>query len=218
MMNLLEKGLRYEGKSTFREWIELEELKNRIAKAAEESSGTFPDEMFDFLSAAFALDRKDFQEAYWSDCITLFMDVCKANYPKVKLPFLEASPDKHKHEPWEYEKRLWNLYSHMLAKMYGWTLEYIGDLKVDEALGKIQEILIDDQLEHEFQWSLSDRAFSYDSNTKTSKPNPLPRPYWMQEKLKGIKKFKIPKGLLPVGNVDYSTIDEENRPKEINAL
>ena len=49
MMNLLEKGLRYEGKSKFREWIELEELKNLIAKATEGSSGTFPDRMFDFL-------------------------------------------------------------------------------------------------------------------------------------------------------------------------
>jgi len=65
----------------------------------------------------------------------------------------------------------------MLAKNYGWTLEYVSMLQVEEALAKIQEILVDEQLEHEFFYGLSEVAYSYDSSTKKSKFVPMPQSY-----------------------------------------
>jgi hypothetical protein len=90
----------------------------------------------------------------------------------------------------------------MLAKSYGWTLEYISNLTVQEALPKIQEILVEEQNNKEFLWIMSDRSATYNESTKTYQANPLPRPNWMSRHIdikKELKTTKIPTNFLPVG-------------------
>jgi len=63
-------------------------------------------------------------------------------------------------------------------------------------------MLVDDQLEKEWEWSLSELAYSYNSSTKKSEFKELPRPDWMDGKeIEEIKLIKIPKSMMPVGQV-----------------
>jgi len=103
---------------------------------------------------------------------------------------------------WNYAGRAWYLYAHMLSSKYGWSLEYTSNLKLDDALPAIQEILLEEQLEKEFQWTMSERSSYYDDKSKTSKANPLPRPDWMNRHIdpkKELKVTQIPVDMLPMG-------------------
>jgi hypothetical protein len=203
------------GKSPrFRKWIELENLKQEIIKATD--GGNFPEKLLEFLSVAlWGLDKKYFEQANWMLIVQSFYG-CISLSPKVELPITTPTSEEHKDEDWNYPQRTWNLYSHMLAKNYGWDLEYISQLDVFEALAHIQEIIIDDQLNREFHYGLSEAAYSYDQRTKTSKYNPLPRPHWMRKKIQPIKKFLIPAYMMPVGVINMSdALPDEYLPKEI---
>lgn len=200
----------------FRRWIELEELKEHFIRAAEEGT-EFPLTLFRLLSAALGISPRHLQLIPWQRLLIAFNQVCLKNLPLIRLPLLtESSPIKAKKDAWDYEGRIWYLYSNMIAQSYGWTLDEISQLKVEDALAIIQEILTDEQLQREFAWGLSERAFSYDPKSKQSEFHALPRPYWMRPKIDmKVKKTKIPKMLMPVGMVNYDAVDEATRPKEI---
>jgi hypothetical protein len=196
----------------FRKWLELEHYKDKILEAVD--GGNLPVWMMTYLSTAFwGISPKWFEKADWMRIIMSFYKILSQS-PKLDLPITKPGSDKPKEESWDYDNRTWYLYSHMLAKNYGWTLEYISNLHVVSALATIEEILVDEQLDREFHYGLSEMAYQYDSRSKTSKFNPLPRPHWMRPKIKEIKKFPIPKAMLPFG-VDYSSLPPEYRPKEI---
>jgi hypothetical protein len=207
----------------FKEWIELEDKKEQVIRAVEEVKEDFPEIMIDFLSTALLLPKEDLEKMFWVDLMKLFAQVCQDLVPKRKLPILSTlNKEKQKKDIWDYDNRSWNFYTHLLAKSYGWTMEYIADLPVEDAIAQVQEILTDQQLQREFTWSMSEASVIYDSKTKTSRPNPLPRPYWMKqidiksEKEVPIEKFKLKKSYLPVGAVDYQAISAEFKPKEFD--
>lgn len=202
------------GLPKFKEWIVLEELKEKIIKAVEERSDEFPTHLLSFLSTALHVNSKHFKDAEWTRVVTAFYEIC-LNTPSVQIPLTAPSAEKHKDEDWDYPERTWHLYSHLLARNYGWSLEYISQLQVGEALAKIQEILTEDQLEREFQHSLSEVAYPYDKSTKMSRYAPLTRPHWMRPKVKDIKKRKMPRVNLPIGEVNYDAIPESIRPQPL---
>ena len=149
-----------------------------------------------------------------------FYRVCDILTIRTYLPIVSlTNNDKGPEITWNYNGRIWNYYSHLLAHAYGWSLEYIANLDVYDAMAQIEEILTSEQLEREFLWSMSEASVSYDEKTKTTKPNPLPRPYWMKQAKPDeplpVKRTPIPKNLMPVGVVSYEGIPEELRPKEI---
>lgn len=199
----------------FRRWIDLEELKEHFIRAAEEGT-EFPQTLFSLLSAALKISPERLKLMEWQKLLIAFNQVCLHNFPHVLLPILSEAPAiKARKDAWDYEGRTWFLYSHMVAKAYGWTLEEISQLKVEDALAIIQEILTDEQLDREFAWGMSPNAYSYDDKSKVSKFVELPRPYWMKPKIDIVKKLRIPKMMLPVGNVNYEAVDEATKPKEI---
>jgi len=200
----------------FRAWIELEEKKEKIIKAVDNGTPDFPENLVSYISTALNLNREKVDKLSWDEVIEIFLLILQNNHPHIHLPIIvEFHKEKTKENEWDYDGRLWHLYSHLLAKTYGWSLEYIANLNVEEALAKIQEILTDEQLEREFLWSMSEVAYSYDTSSKTSKFNPLPRPFWMRPKVQSPKKTRILKSLMPVGAVIYEGIDENIKPKEI---
>lgn len=200
----------------FQRWIELEELKEHFIRAAEEGTD-FPETLYRLLSAALKISPKHLRYIDWRKLLVVFNQVCLYNLPHLVLPIIAEAPAiKAKRDAWDYEGRTWFLYSHMIAKAYGWTFGEISQLKVEDALAIIQEILTDEQLDREFQWGLSANAYSYDPNTKKNKFVELPRPYWMRPKVESvIKKIRIPSKMMPMGNVDYGAVDEATRPKEV---
>jgi len=200
----------------FRRWIELEEHKGQVIRAIEEGNPEFPQTLVSFLSIALGLSEKYLLRVPWWSCMMAFYDVMRQNAPRIKIPLIvESDSKKQKEQGWDYDGRSWHMYSNLLAKTYGWSLEYIANLEVSEVLPKIQEILTDEQLDREFYWSSSEVAYSYDSSSKTSKFVPLDRPYWMRPKVTAPKKVKLLKALLPVGAVDYKAVGDDLAPKEI---
>jgi hypothetical protein len=199
----------------FKKWIFLEQQKEKIVQAVE-NDDNFPSELLSYISTAWGIDRKWFENADWTLLVNTFY-VCISKSPQVELPITTPSGDKQKDDPWDYENRTWHLYSHMLAKSYGWNLEYIARLSVMEALAKVQEIIAEDQLDKEFYYGLSEVAYHYDKGTKQSKFVPLPRPHWMRPKILPIKKSIMPASLLPVGVViTEGVLPPEFMPKEIH--
>jgi hypothetical protein len=189
----------------FGQWVKLEEQKNKILRAVEESSDEFPNHLFDFLSTALHFPSRYYRKASWILIVKAFYSATSHNFYKTDLALFEATQEKKKNDTmsWDYDSRSLHLYSHLLAKEYGWKLEYIYNLKLNYALPLIQEILLDEQLEKEFQWTMSERSAYYDDKSKTTKANPLPRPNWMQKHIdpaKELKVVKIPTNMMPVGN------------------
>ena len=89
-----------------------------------------------------------------------------------------------------------------MAKAYGWTEEYISNLEIETGLALIQEAIVDDQLNKEWEWSLTEIAYEYDKGSKTSKFRALPRPDWMGGGKKPPKKTTMLKVMLPVGYIE----------------
>ena len=193
-------------KPRFGKWIRLEEQKSKILEAVGETRDDFPNRLFEFLSTALYFDCR---KANWINVISAFYEVLKLTQYQISLPIFEPSKDDVKKDSWDYDGRTAYLYSHRLAKTYGWTLEYINNLKVMDVLPLVQEIATDEQLEKEWDWNTTEFSVTYDPKTKTSKMNPLPRPNWMNKHIDpetDIKKVKIPKDMIPVGH-GYSYAD-----------
>jgi hypothetical protein len=180
----------------FRKWISLEDHKKLIAEAVEGSE--FPERVFDYLSTAFG--DKGWRKKSWKTPVYSLADGFQKFNPDPSLPLLNA-PKEKKEADWEYKGRSWNYFSHLLANAYGWTLEYIAEMDVNEALGHVQEILTQEYLEQEFTHSLSEVSYVYNKNTKKSDYKPLPRPYWMRPVSQPTKKVRIRRDMLPVGYV-----------------
>jgi hypothetical protein len=198
-----------------KKWILLEAQKEKIIRAIEKGHD-FPSELFSYLSIALGVSYKRYEYADWKLLVEAFYS-CVLKSPILELPITLPSNEASKEESWDYPTRTWHLYSHLLAKSYGWPLEYISCLQVEEALAKIQEIIVDDQLDREFIYGLSEVAYHYDKNSKTSKFVPLPRPHWMRPRMQPVKKMIIPKSMMPVGNViTEGVLPPELMPREIH--
>ena len=202
-------------------WSRLESIAQEVHKAVESDVTKFPELVGLYLSTALNISTKISSKLKWSDTISLYYLALSINTPN-KIPLLTSDNKKEKPVGWDYTGRNWNYWSHLFAATYGWTLEYIAYLDTNIALAHIQEILTDQQLEHEFMWSTTEIAYPYNSNTKQSKFSPLERPYWMAERAQPIKKVKILRSMLPIGNVHDSSglglatyIQEENESKEV---
>lgn len=207
--------MKLRGQHRFKKWIRLESLKEKIVKAVGEAQPDFPDWFLLYTSTALGVSYRWYEKADWQRVVFLFY-VCLSKSPTVNFPITVPSNEKFKEEPWNYEGRLWHVYSHILASSYGWSLEYISQLQVSEAIAKIQEIMTEAQLEREFYYGLSEIAYPYDKGSKKSIFKPLERPHWMRPKIQPIPRFKIPKAVMPMGNVVMNgVLSEEYQPKEI---
>lgn len=195
-------------KVSFRKWLDLEAKKSKFIETA--GGEAFAEEVYVYLSAALDKPTSRLEKMGWKDTVALLYEAYNKFAPP-DLPIIKRAPQAGKPVDWDYDNRGWSFYSHILARAYGWTLEYIGDLEVTEALAHIQEILTDEQLEHEFTHSLSEMAYSYNKSSKKSEFRPMKRPYWMTPTIpKTIKRIKMRKDMLPQGLIkDISGLPSE---------
>jgi hypothetical protein len=185
---------------SLRGWAALEDLRRSIDSAAEEGEwSVVPELIFQSIELCCEVDR----DSDWMEVAATYNQILQLNLPTKKFPML-TSKDKGKPMPWEYPGRSWYFWLNVLAKSYGWSAEEIGEMDVDDAIGLYQEIVIDDQLENEWQWGLSEMSYEYNNSTKKSHFKPLPRPDWMKGvvgKPKPVPKIKMPVRMMPVGNI-----------------
>lgn len=183
-------------------WLKLSDIHSKIQEAADTKNfDGVSDGLIEYVSAAIG----KCPELTWIDFYFLYADIVSKNNIDNKYPILKPSEKKYEKKPWEYFGRSKYFWIHTLSKEFGWTTEYILNLDINDAIALLQEIEINEQLDREFWWDLSEVAYSYDPNTKTSKHNPLQRPVWMVEspviKYMERKRGKPPVDWMPVGNV-----------------
>jgi len=184
-----------------REWLKLEDNRIRIKEATESKDiDGFAEGVYSYISVAIGVSSEELDELYWYEVINIFETIQAENFPKYEFPLLE-SKTKAKTVRWDYPERTWYIWANNLADTYGWNLEYIAELDIDDAIGLLQEILVNDQLEKEWEWGLSEIAYSYNSSTKKSEFRELPRPDWMKAPPEEIKPIRMPKFLMPLGKI-----------------
>lgn len=192
-------GKEYEvTRSKLREWLQLEDLREKIAKATDREDRA--NQIYSYLSVALSIDV-DFSVLPWYEVAHAYNIAWSLNLPSIDFPLLKSIESREK-APWSYEERSWYAWSHNLAGAYGWELEYIAQLDVDDAIGLMQEISVESQLDREWDWGLSEKSVSYDKQGK-GKFKELDRPDWMQGVIidRTTQPTKIKRSLLPVGLV-----------------
>jgi hypothetical protein len=177
-------------------WLELELLREKISES--ESIDAIIQNLYSYLALIYS--EKNWDNLGWEEVAQLFYDGYEKNSPTIAFPMLvRGTSGKATKFPWDYENRIWYVWANTLAVKYGWSLEYIAELPINDALGLMQEILTDDHLKREWSWNLSEITYSYNPDTKTSKHQEYPWPSWMLPEPQVIKTTKILKSLLPVG-------------------
>lgn len=199
-----------------RQWIILEELRENIIKSFKgNNSKAFSGYIHRYIFLAYDLtDDTMLEDMGWWKISRAYEHAVQANRPILQIPMMVI---EHKKEDYlnrsyacEYPERTWYIFANIFAKNYGWSLQAVADLDVDDAFALIQEITMDDQLEKEFYYSLSEIAYPYDANRKLNVYKPYPRPAWMREmvQIQAPKKVKIRKDMLPVGLIVGSSRDD----------
>lgn len=196
-------------KLKFKKWLLLGEYQDRVVDAVKSK---------DYLAIAhsiieyvkFATEKQDVMELPWYEIAILHQEIVVANDTKLDLPLLRSTATKKEENAWDYPRRSWFSWADLFASSYGWSLEYIANLDVEDALPLCQELLVREQHEKEWEWGMTELAYKYDPTTKTSSLQPLPRPDWMRPK-KSDRIVKIPKSMLPAGVI---VAGEERPPDE----
>jgi hypothetical protein len=187
-----------------RQWLELEEQNKKIidfmkGKSMLDASAA----ICSYLSIYTKIDIDTLKTYFWLDIADAYISILLACIPKISFPLLHGKTENQSPISWDYEGRTWYLWSHLIASKYGWTLDNIENLYFEDAIALIQEILIDDQLQKEWDWSLSEIAYSYNKASHKSEFKALPRPSWMvgMNKIKEPEVVKMPVSIMPVGNI-----------------
>lgn len=194
-----------------RKWIEIEDIRLKLEIATDNE--TFLKSYFGLLSVAIDISIEELAELPWLDVSNAYAQVLNNQTPKLDFPMFKIKAKENDFD-WTYEGRTWYIWSNMFAKEYGWSLEYIANLDINDAIGLMHEIVSNEYDKREWEWGLSEIAYPYDSNTKKSTYKPLPKPKWMQVstivKNAVIKKVKIRKDMLPQGAVFSWRSDTED--------
>lgn len=185
-------------KAKFKQYLYLQSIQEKIEKTDQAKiQGHL---ICTCVSSLLSIDLDIVLQAPWKEVAIAYADILTANILELQLPFMKfRSAKKAEPLPWEYPDRDWHSYAHLFAKQYGWTLEYIAELSVEDALKLLQEILVDDQLKKEWEWDLSEKSSGYDEAAKKAKHIDLPRPDWMVVIPPPPKKIKMKRSFLPMG-------------------
>ena len=192
-------------KFKLRAWLDLEDLYTQILEAAEAGNKEkFTSSLYCYVSTAFSIPIDDVKGLVWNEIARAFTQSHNYNRLDYQFPVLRRIKEKRKatQEGWEYPGRSWFIWLHLLVKLSGWQVQYIENLDPNTAIGLLQEIFIDEQLDKEFLWSMSEIAYPYSEATKKSSFHPLDRPEWMKPKVTDeVPKVKFKRSDLPMGLV-----------------
>lgn len=191
-----------------REWLKLESLREELVEAIETKDIKRTAKVLcAFVSVATNKPIEDLAKLPWYEIVGAFLSIEAENRLHYDFAVVRGGGTRKKTDdpPWEYRGRDWYWWAHTLSSHYGWSLEYIAQLDIDDATGLLQEIMVEEQLTREWQWSLTELAYPYNEQTKKSTFKPLERPNWMmvvsQDKIPPLPTMKIHKSMIPVGIV-----------------
>jgi len=187
-----------------RAWLKLDAVREKLVDAidAKDIDGVATS-LCSFVSIA--SNVSDVDKLPWYEIAHAFIAVEYENKLNFDFALLRTSKKKPDIPAWDYQGRQWYWWHNILSSKYGWSSEYIAEMDIDDATGLLQEIMIDEQLEREWEWSLTEIAYPYNATTKQSNFKPLERPEWMMitlpENRPKIPIVRIRKDMMPVGMV-----------------
>ena len=193
-----------------REWAQVETLRRKM-EAYAKRGGYLPVGQIIVQIINLCGIKGSFNKKPWYYTVSVFAECSLVNQPTTEIPLLKAK-EKGEDVPWDYIGRDWYWWVNLFAHNYGWKSEDVAKLDIDDAVALLQEIQVDEQMEKEWRYGLSELAYEYVPSTKKSKFRPLPRPDWMMVtkenyKPKTPKKVKILASMMPMGNI--VNLDEE---------
>jgi len=191
---------------TLKSWLALQDLGLKLHKAVEKHDDVAKHCVF-YVSTALSIPEDKLENLPWYEVAVALQTIQITNAPKYNFPFLNMRIKDTK-ECWDYDERTWYIWSHLFAKDYGWSLEYISALDVDDAIALAQEIAVEEQLKKEWEWMTSEIAYQAKDGFKE-----LPRPDWMRYSSEPpkIPKIRIRKDFLPSG-IGYKAPQPERSP------
>lgn len=155
------------------------------------------------------LTRAQLSTYSWVEIFSAMAKIAALNEIGVDFAILKFSDDGDGLPvPWDYPERMRHYWIHLLAYAYKWSKKEVENIWPEEAYAYLQEIIAHEQHEREFIHSLSELAYQYDQATKKARYQPLPRPAWMILRDPKSVITKLPKALMPVGNVEYPEGEE----------
>ena len=185
-----------------KQWLRFEEIRAVQEETAAVRNESFSTMICSYLAAVFSKSVEDFSHEPWFVVLNLYLSVIDFFAPTLPFSILTSNP-KHgvtEKVAWEYPGRTWYMWLDMLGSRYHWTQEVIAELSIDDAMGLFQETLFNNQLDKEWQWSLTELAYPYNAASKTSRFQPLERPIWMRTNIaEQQKNVKIHKSMIPLG-------------------
>jgi hypothetical protein len=171
-------------------------LSGRLADRFDNAPGSV--EMAQAIQGYFEALGLDVSRASPVEILRAFTLLRELNRWQWALAFMKGQPAKGETEPYDYEGRNWAWVIHKLASRYGWTRDHIFNLYPEEAAAYLQEILVSEHQESEERYRLSELAYQYDSNSKTSRYVPYQKPSWMVNN-ELPKPVKMLRSMLPYG-------------------
>jgi hypothetical protein len=185
----------------------LEEIRGNILEAAElRNYAEVSAGVESYVSAA---SSNEWKITTWFDAAETFEEAVRTNLPTREFALLRTR-QKNEKLPWEYAGRTWYYWLHLFSNAYGWDEDRIAKMDIDTAIGLLQEIMIQEQLDREWQWSLTELAYPYNETTKKSSFHALPRPDWMKRIVP--KVTKIRRDFLPMGFIVGEGQNENPKP------
>lgn len=164
-----------------------------------------------FIDTVSSTTTTNWEEVPWYETINAFAESANLNNITKKFPILDGKKEKNEPLPWEYDGRSWYFWANLFSINYGWRLDEISLLDIDDALGLYQEIVIDDQMQKEWQWGLSEISYPYNQSSKKQEFKPLARPNWMLPIAPTPKIVKLRKDMLPMGTIiDLSEVAKKH--------
>lgn len=187
-----------------REWLRLDAVREQLVDAIDtKDMDGVATSLCNFVSIASNVSVDILLSLPWYEVVNAFLAIESENKLRLSFALLRTTKKKVDNPAWDYSGRTWYWWLHILSSHYGWSSEYIAELDIDDATGLLQEILTEEQLNREWQWSLTEIAYPYNESTKKSNFKPLDRPEWMMmalpENLPKIPTMRIRKDMLPVG-------------------
>jgi len=186
-----------------RKWLDFEKSQEAITKTVEDKNAEeYARHLYILISTVLNIPIEGLLDAPWYETSEAYVVITNLNRVK-EIPLLKSDPSKPTKIPWEYDGRSWFWWVNLFAKNYGWTQTVVEDLDIDDAVSLLQEILVGEQLDKEWQWDISEIAYPYNTTTKKSEYKPLPRPAWMEERKVFLPatKVKFRKSSLPIGRI-----------------
>lgn len=178
-----------------KKWLELEDKHVLLHQAISLRDNVgIAKHICSIIAQSLGITEEEIQDRPWYELGSTLFVIEQNNRPRYEFPLLNTTIQDKK-EAWDYSGRTWYIWAYMLTEKTGWSLEYIAELDVDDAIALAQEIAVDKQLQKEWEWSLSEVPYQTKDGFKS-----LPRPDWMNKpKNFEVKKVKMRKDFMPYG-------------------